>query len=149
MKFWDTSALLPLFVDEPSTPACVALLSADPSVVVWAGTIVEMQSALSRYRRHAAGLDDLWPGIRHEMRERWLSWSRVGDLSKTTARAERLVNVHPLKAADAYQLAAALVACEDAPHHLGFVTRDRTLAEAARLEGFQVDMPQSVPARDV
>ncbi len=35
MRFWDTSALLPLFVDEPATESCLALMTSDPSVIVW------------------------------------------------------------------------------------------------------------------
>ena len=141
MKFWDTSALLPLFVDEPATESCAALLSSDPSVIVWEGTSVELLSALSRYRRHSSGFDDLWPSVRHEILQRWVSWSRVADLAKASLRAQRLVNVHPLKAGDAFQLAAALVACEDQPQRIDFVTRNQTLAGAARLEGFQVRVP--------
>jgi len=141
VKFWDTSALLPLFVDEPATESCAALLSSDPSVIVWEGTSVELLSALSRYRRHSSGFDDLWPSVRHEILERWVSWSRVADLAKASLRAQRLVNVHPLKTGDAFQLAAALVACEDQPQRIDFVTRDQALAGAARLEGFQVRVP--------
>jgi predicted nucleic acid-binding protein len=141
VRFWDTSALLPLFVEEPATDYCTALLTTDPSIIVWESTIVELQSALSRYCRHASGFDDLWPTVRHEMLSRWASWSRVADLSKATQRAQRLVNVHPLKTGDAYQLAAALVACEDEPQRLSFVTRDLTLGAAAHLEGFRVEVP--------
>jgi len=143
VRFWDTSALLPLFVEEPATESCAALLSADSSVIVWEGTSVELLSALSRYRRHSSGFDDLWPSVRHEILQRWGSWSRVADLAKASLRAQRLVNVHPLKAGDAFQLAAALVACEDQPQRLHFVTRDGTLATAARLEGFMTEMPGS------
>jgi hypothetical protein len=51
------------------------------------------------------------------------------------------VNVHPLKTGDAFQLAAALVACEDQPHVFDFVTRHQALAAAARVEGFRVEAP--------
>jgi hypothetical protein len=47
----------------------------------------------------------------------------------------RLVRVHPLRAADALQLAAALVACEGDPSSLVMVTLDARLSEAARKEG--------------
>ena len=53
-------------------------------------------------------------------------------------RAERLVGVHALSAADALQLAAALVVSREQPETLEFVTLDRVLARAARLEGFPV-----------
>jgi predicted nucleic acid-binding protein len=53
-------------------------------------------------------------------------------------RAERLAAVHPLTAADALQLAAALVASGDRPETLDFVTLDSRLAAAAQIEGFRV-----------
>ncbi|MCR4374440.1 MAG: type II toxin-antitoxin system VapC family toxin [Acidobacteria bacterium] len=142
MKFWDTSALLPLFIDEPATEACRSLVASDPVIIVWEATSVEMLSALARLRRESTGFDDLWPSVRQEMLERWTTWSRVADWPKVSRRAQRLVSVHPLKAADALQLAAALVACEDQPHELPIVTRDRPLAHAARLEGFPTITPQ-------
>jgi predicted nucleic acid-binding protein len=123
-------------------------VASDPEMIVWEATCVELLSALARYRRHSTGFDDLWPGIRQTMLERWVTWSRVSDMTKTVPRAQRLVTIHPLKAADALQLAAALVACEEQPHLLPFVTRDRALAQAARLEGFTAIMitPVTTPA---
>ncbi|MFY9343542.1 MAG: hypothetical protein WAT39_13685 [Planctomycetota bacterium] len=59
-------------------------------------------------------------------------------------RARRLLANHPLRAADACQLAAALIACRERPDALGFVTLDSRLAEAARREGFTV-LPAAVP----
>jgi predicted nucleic acid-binding protein len=53
-------------------------------------------------------------------------------------RAERLVGVHPLTAADAMQLGAALLASGDRPETLVLVTLDRQLARCAQLEGFHV-----------
>jgi len=54
------------------------------------------------------------------------------------SRADRLLAIHPLRAADALQLAALLAAAEDRPAELPFVTLDDRLAEAARKEGFSV-----------
>lgn len=52
-------------------------------------------------------------------------------------RAERLVGIHPLGAADAMQLGAALLASGDQPETLD-VTLDHVLARSAQLEGFRV-----------
>jgi hypothetical protein len=46
--------------------------------------------------------------------------------------------VHPLRAADALQLAAAVIAAERRPASLEVVTLDDRLASAARKEGFVV-----------
>jgi hypothetical protein len=48
------------------------------------------------------------------------------------------VGVHPLSAADALQIGAALLTAGDRPETLEFVTLDRVLARAAQLEGFRV-----------
>lgn len=53
-------------------------------------------------------------------------------------RAHRLLEIHPLRAADALQLSAALIATEDQPNGFGFVTCDEVLATAAEKEGFTV-----------
>ena len=51
-------------------------------------------------------------------------------------RAARLLAVHPLRAADALQLAAALVWVEEQPHGERFVSLDGRLRDAAAREGF-------------
>jgi predicted nucleic acid-binding protein len=138
VTFWDTSALLPLFVDEDSTERCQRLVAADPDIAVWEATSVELLSALARYRRSSQGADDLLALSRREILDRWITWTHVSDLPAVKTRAHRLVNVHPLRAADALQLGAALLLCDDRPELLPLVTRDRQLAAAAEAEGFDV-----------
>ncbi len=48
----------------------------------------------------------------------------------------RFLRVHPLRAADALQLAAACVAAERRPPSLQIVTLAERLGDAARKEGF-------------
>ena len=138
MKFWDTSALVPLIVDEPATESTRRLLAEDPAVVVWMLSGVELVSAIARVGRTAADLDDLLPALRHDVLAQFTRWATVTDVDGVRRRAERLVGVHPLAAADAMQLGAALVAASDRPETLEFVTVDRQLARAAQLEGFRV-----------
>ena len=51
------------------------------------------------------------------------------------------VRVHPLRAADSLQLAAALASAEEDPSGVGFVCFDIRLNEAASREGFTVLAP--------
>ena len=67
----------------------------------------------------------------------------VGPLERVRQVAIRLLRVHPLRTADALQLAAAVVASEDRPRTLDVVTLDARLALAARREGFAVLLPGS------
>jgi uncharacterized protein len=138
VKFWDSSAIVPLHIDEPATDRLRRLLRADPGVVVWMLSSVEVLSAIARHRRASKGADDRLHAARLEVIARWPQWSAVTHVEAVRRRAERLVAVHPLAAADALQLAAALVASSDRPETLDFVTLDTRLATAAQLEGFHV-----------
>ena len=51
MRFWDTSALVPLLIDEDATSAMRARLGEDPDVVVWMLTSVELLSTIGRLGR--------------------------------------------------------------------------------------------------
>ena len=136
--FWDSSALVPILLPEARSEALTALLSADKEVVVWWATPLECQSAL--YRRHRdSPLTS--PQIR-EMTERLRAFVEHADTIAPTddvrRRAARLLASHPLRAADALQLAAALIWCEEQPHNETFVSLDDRLCAAARNEGFEV-----------
>jgi uncharacterized protein len=56
MKFWDSSALLPLAIDEASSENLCALLRSDPQIVTWRATPVECASTIAR-REREGGLD--------------------------------------------------------------------------------------------
>lgn len=142
MKFWDTSALVPLVVDEPATEAVRELLTEDPDVMIWTLTSVELLSALGRLGRLSDGLRDLLPALRESARDLVSRCVLVADVDGVRRRAERLVGVHPLASADALQLAAALTASGDRPERLDLVTLDVPLARSAQLEGFKVISPQ-------
>lgn len=45
MKFWDSSALVPLMAEEANSRACRDLYRADPRVIVWQHTVAEVVSA--------------------------------------------------------------------------------------------------------
>ena len=101
-------------------------------------TSVELFSTLGRLSRLSAGLADVLPGVRLGAMELFQSWATVTHVEGVRRRAERLVGVHPLAAADALQLGAALMAAGDRSETLDVVTLDRNLARAAQLEGFRV-----------
>ncbi len=71
-------------------------------------------------------------------------WTEVLPSSPLRASAERLLAVHSLRAADAFQLAAALVWCQGHPAGKALVTFDVRLVAAARREGFAI-LPEAEP----
>ena len=54
MRFWDSSAVVPLLVDEEWTRSALRWLRDDPVVAVWWSTPVECASALARLEREGA-----------------------------------------------------------------------------------------------
>jgi uncharacterized protein len=64
------------------------------------------------------------------------AWHEVELSELVRENAARFLRVHPLRAADALQLAAAFVAAERRPASLQVVTLDERLADAMRKEGF-------------
>lgn len=138
MRFWDASAIVPLLVQEPERARVLALLDEDPELLVWWGTPVECTSALARREREgalaAAGVTEASARLRRLAQ----AWQEVLAVDHVRATAQRLLRVHPLRAADALQLAAAVVASEHEPASLPFVCLDERLSEAAAREGFLV-----------
>jgi predicted nucleic acid-binding protein len=65
-------------------------------------------------------------------------WNEVQPTEEVRERAERLLRIHRLRAADALQLAAALVWCEDRPRGRALIGADGSLSEAAAAEGFTI-----------
>ena len=63
-------------------------------------------------------------------------WSEVQPGELVRQRAERLLAIHPLRSADAFQLAAALIWAQENPQGLEMVCFDQNLREAGHKEGF-------------
>jgi predicted nucleic acid-binding protein len=70
------------------------------------------------------------------LRQLATGWHEVDPSDTIREAAVRFLRVHPLRAADALQLAAAFIAAERRPSSLDVVTLDERLALAARKEGF-------------
>ena len=136
MKFWDASAVVPLLMMEPATKAVQAIALADPAILVWWATEVECASAIARLERDGA-LEDTGVSDAFDRLKRLADgWHEVDASDSIREAAVRFLRVHPLRAADAMQLAAAFVAAEGRPSSLELVTLDERLAAAARKEGF-------------
>lgn len=141
MKFWDTSAVVPLLVEESASAACRRALRVDPAMAVWVLTRTEVVSAVRR-REGAGELDPAQVSeVLRRLDARATRWTVVEAVQDVALRAERLLAVHPLRSADALQLAAALALFDDRPRGRGFLTADESLADAARREGFSVVVP--------
>lgn len=150
MRFWDASAIVPLLVDETCTRSVQALAAADPAMLVWWGTEVECASALARLERDDALDVDATTEAFKRLGQLAGSWHEVDPGDAVRETAVRFLRVHPLRAADALQLAAAFVASERRPASLELVTLDDRLSAAARKEGFElIDVAPTSTWREV
>lgn len=138
MRFWDSSALVPLTVLQSSTDEIRQLERQDPEAIVWWGTEIECASAIARLSRErlldSAGVTDALRRLT-VLADRWRNLPPTPHVRTT---ALRLLRTHPLRAGDAIQLAAAIAACDGTPSRLPFVCLDDRLRAAAAKEGFEV-----------
>jgi predicted nucleic acid-binding protein len=136
VRYWDASALVALCVDEETTPALRRLAAG--GIVTWSVSAAEIASAVERRTRegHMTGAERA--SARTALSELAAAWTEISALGPVRERALRLVASHPLRAADAMQLGAALVGVSDRPAGHAFVCTDVRLRDAAAREGFLV-----------
>jgi predicted nucleic acid-binding protein len=138
MRFWDSSALVPLLVREELSEAILDLYRREEAIATWWGSPVECASAIARLERDG---NLTRGGVSQALRrldELAGAWNEVSPSEPLRETARRLLRTHDLRAADGLQLAAAVVASEGRPPTLGFVTLDDRLLTAADQEGFAV-----------
>lgn len=133
--FWDSSAIVPLCLQQPSAPAA-RTLTTQFGVVVWWVIAVEVRSAVARLIRmgHISSQEQvqailLLDRLRND-------WREIRPNDQVRERAEQLLDRFPLHAADALQLAAAWIWCQGHPHTRQFISGDAHLLDAARTLGF-------------
>jgi predicted nucleic acid-binding protein len=133
--FWDASALVPLCTRQPLTGRVSALLKTYEAVVWWSAP-VEIASALARLLRMQQITVDEWNKATSFAARLAKLWLAVQPADGVLAKAVHLVGLYDLRAADCFQLAAALDWCEDVPKGRIFLSADRRLRDAALLCGF-------------
>jgi predicted nucleic acid-binding protein len=127
-----------LVVREKSTGRVQELQQKDHDMAVWWGTPTECWSALARLEREGRLSDPSAGQAAESLRKLLTRAHEVLPSPAVRATAKRLLFSHPLRAADALQLAAAVVLAGADVEELEFVTLDEALAVSARREGFRV-----------
>jgi predicted nucleic acid-binding protein len=142
MRFWDTSALVPLLVAERSSTAIAELYRTDPHVAVAWTAAIECTSACVRQHRERKISDTLLTRLLERLRRLSASWHVAEATAEVRVVAERLVARHGLRAGDAIQLASAVAISDPGGPGVELVCLDRRLTLAATAEGLQV-VPES------
>ncbi|MEE9339084.1 MAG: type II toxin-antitoxin system VapC family toxin [Methylococcaceae bacterium] len=143
MKFWDASAVIPLCIDECHSVSTQEIIREDGYIVAWWGSSIECFSAFARLRREGLLNDEEEDQMNHLLSVLSESWIEIMPGEEVRTQSKRLLRLHPLRAADSLQLAAAIMWAGMSPKGQHFVCFDRKLRNAARKEGFQL-MPAEI-----
>lgn len=142
MRYWDSSAMVPLLVAEPSSEKMRTSLRADSEMLAWWGSPLECISALSRKERQGALSSEAMIEGLARLKELQAQWIEIEPHEKVRELARRLIRIHQLRAADSLQLAAAMIGSEQESYSLDFICFDDRLRVAAEREGFPVYPPK-------
>jgi predicted nucleic acid-binding protein len=121
-----------------------ALLREDGNMTVWWGTWTECAVAISRLRREGSRDEGFEEETRVALDNLASNWFEIEPENDLRLPAMLVSKYHPLKAADALQLAVALRWSEGDMQGAGFACLDDRLRRAASEEGFDV-MPGLEP----
>lgn len=135
--FWDSSSIVPLCVQEPST-ANARMLAGKYGLTVWWATTVEVRGAIGRaVRMGQLSSKGQVQGVIALANLR-AAWREILPDNQIRQRAEELVERFPLTGADAMQVAAAWVWCGGHPKNRVFISGDRRLLDIVPQLGFSI-----------
>lgn len=134
MNYFDTSALIKLFVEERGSRLVATLVTESGSVATAKLAYAEVYAGLSR--KHRTG--DLSPSdygrTCRQFEDEWQAYLRL-DLRDDVLRLARdLVQRHPLRGSDAIHLASALSLKATLGEEIRFLAADDRLLRAAEAE---------------
>ncbi len=136
--FWDSSALVLLVCQQSLSAKARAAHRIHSWLQVWWGTRIECHSALQRLIREGVLTSKEERQAISSLGKLANQWIEILPAEELRLAAEHLLSIHPLRAADALQLAAALMWCNSFPKGRPFICADKILSEAATKEGFTV-----------
>ena len=138
MAFWDASAIVPLCCAQAATTQGRRLRRELKGLVVWWGTPLEARSAFARLVREGHLTPERRVTAVRLLAQLRVAWDEILPTEQVRSLAADLPDTHGVRAADAAQLAAALVWCRERPKQRPFVCFDERLRTAATALGFSV-----------
>jgi len=135
MNYFDTSALVKRFVEEPGSRRVGALIASQRQIATSKIAYAELHAALARKLRERKLTLPAYRSISGRFDSDWLAYIRV-ELADALLRLTReLVRRHPLRGFDAIHLAAAIRLQDHLNETIQFVAADQRLLHAAQHEG--------------
>src|SRR5262245_16201141 len=124
MRYWDSSAIVALHVRQAHSKSVRQLIGTDADCLSWVLSDIEVRSGLCRLQREGSMSHDELAEAMARVESFWRVVHAITPINAVKARAKRLLHAHPLRAADAMQLGAALSAVYDDPDGFEFVCLD-------------------------
>lgn len=134
--FWDTSALVPLCIQQRSTSRA-GQLTGQFGMTVWWAAPVEARSVFAREARGGLISDAEHQGAILRLEKMCGQWEEIKPDDAVRSFAEDLPDRFSLRAADALQLAAAYIWTMRRPSGRPFICGDKRLLGAAAQMGFR------------
>ncbi len=147
MTYFDTSALIKLYVEEPGSQQVSTLVSETGVVATAKVAFVEVHAGLARRRRAGDLSVAAYGRTCRQFEEQWRRYVRLDLRDDILVQARELVKRHPLRTLDAIHLASALALRAALGQEVPFVAADGRLVQAAASERFRaVNVVPSAPA---
>lgn len=138
IAFWDTSAIIPLYCNQVTSPESRRVRRQFKQPVFWWGTRVEVHSGIKRLLS-----EGFLTG--KQAKKALEKWSTLHSLALVVKPDEIVLDLavsltekYTLRSFDAFQLGAALVWCKEKPRNRPFVCADSRLGNAASDAGFEI-----------
>ena len=138
MNYWDTSALLKLFVSERGSSEARHVLAGDREVATALLTYVEAFSAFTRRGQDGSLTRASLASARRRFGAEWTAYLRVPMTHEVVRRSREAVERHGIKTLDAVHLGSLLELGERLGESIPLVAADGGLLRAATAEGLRV-----------
>lgn len=137
VTYWDSSALVSLLARGPLATGYRSI-AREFGIVTWWGSYIECAAAIARHAREGSVPSQIAESYR--LLDRFAEeWREIATSDRLRRSALRVAKNYTLRAGDALQLGAALIASGFEPHSMRFITADTRLKAAAEREGFVTD----------
>lgn len=133
MNYFDTSALVKRFVDEPGSAVVDALITEGPTATATVA-FAEVHAGLARKRRARELTETAYRSACRQFETEWPAYVRVALRDDVLLLARDLIQRHPLRGFDAIHLASALTLKAALAEDVTFVASDERLLTAAEAE---------------
>ncbi|MCD8482291.1 MAG: type II toxin-antitoxin system VapC family toxin [Verrucomicrobia bacterium] len=139
MNYWDSSALVTLFIEQNSSAKYRSIYLSEGKVITAWHAVAECASAFCRIKREGLIEEQALSSTIRQLQAQAKSWYIVTPGNRLEQWTLRVLRLHPLRAMDSIHLAAAILARGEDVAAMRFLSEDIRLLEAAAKEGFSVD----------